>query len=332
MSNGTRERKLKVKRGAKKMERLGITGYGPAIEVFKRITAEPRELTANHIRVKMKAFGINPYDIALRSGSMQEVRKLTFPYVLGNDGAGIVTEVAADVQSFKVGDRVAVHPISGAYGEKIVLPVGKAAKIPEKMSWSEAAAIVTPGVTAYNLINHLLDLQPTDTVMIEGASGAVGTSLIQLLHIRGIRTFASASKKNEEKIRQLGVSDFSAYDQEDPGIKFQNQADTVIDATKGSVKGESGIQIMKEGGRYIALNDLPSLELRQKKTGFYEPFIPRKEYQDQEAFTHLFNAYQNGDFHIFVGKELPATLENVIWAHQQVEGHSTTGKIILTFD
>ncbi|MDB7018755.1 NADP-dependent oxidoreductase, partial [Escherichia coli] len=245
MSNGTRERKLKVKRGAKKMERLGITGYGPAIEVFKRITAEPRELTANHIRVKMKAFGINPYDIALRSGSMQEVRKLTFPYVLGNDGAGIVTEVAADVQSFKVGDRVAVHPISGAYGEEIVLPVGKAAKIPEKMSWSEAAAIVTPGITAYNLINHLLDLQPTDTVMIEGASGAVGTSLIQLLHIRGIRTLASASKKNEEKIRQLGVSDFSAYDQEDPGIKFQNQADTVIDATKGSVKGESGIQIMK---------------------------------------------------------------------------------------
>ncbi len=57
-----------------------------------------------------------------------------------------------------------------------------------------------------------------------------------------------------------------------------------------------------------------------------------KNITNQEAFTHLFNAYQNGDFHIFVGKELPATLENVIWAHQQVEGHSTTGKIILTFD
>ena len=78
----------------------GITGYGPAIEVFKRITAEPRELTCKSYSGKMKAFGINPYDIVLRSGSMQEVRKLTFPYVLGNDGAGIVTEVAADVQSF----------------------------------------------------------------------------------------------------------------------------------------------------------------------------------------------------------------------------------------
>lgn len=314
------------------MERLAITGYGPAVEVFKSIIAEPRELSANHIRVKIKAFGVNPYDVALRSGSMQEVRKLTFPYVLGNDGAGIVTEVAADVQSFKVGDRVAVHPISGTYGEEIVLPVRKAAKIPERMSWSEAAAIVTPGITAYNLINHLLDLQPTDTVMVEGASGAVGMSLVQLLHTKGIRTLASASKKNEEKIRRLGVSDFSAYDQEDPGIKLQEQADVVIDATKGSVKGESGIQIMKEGGRYISLNDLPSIELRQKKTGFYEPFIPRKEYQDQEAFAHLFEAYRNGGFHIFVGKELPATIENVIWAHQQLEGHSTTGKIILTLD
>ena len=49
---------------------------------------------------------------------------------------------------------MAVHPISGAYGEEIVLPVGKAAKIPEKMSWSEAAAIVTPGVTAYNPVSY----------------------------------------------------------------------------------------------------------------------------------------------------------------------------------
>ncbi len=314
------------------MERVAITGYGPAAQVFERMITEPRELTSNHIRVKLKAFSINPYDIALRSGSMQKTRKVTFPYVLGNDGAGIVTEVAADVPSFKIGDRVAVHPISGAYGEEVVLPASKAAKLPEKMSWTEAAAIVTPGITAYNLINHLLALQPTDTVMIEGASGAVGTTLIQLLHIKGIQTLASASKKNEERVRQLGISAFSAYDQEDPGEVFQNQADVVIDATKGSVNGRSGIQIMKEGGRYIALNELPSLELRQKKTGFYESFLPRKEYKDQEAFSSLFEAYQTGDLHIFVGKELPATVENVVWAHQQIENHHSTGKIVMTVD
>ncbi|WP_146811599.1 zinc-binding dehydrogenase, partial [Enterococcus villorum] len=209
--------------------------------------------------------------------------------------------------------------------------VSKVAKIPDGMSWTEAASMVMTGITAYNVIHHLLTIQPTDTVMVEGASGGVGTSLIQLLHQKGIRVLASASKKNEEMVRKLGVTDFSAYDQEDPGEKFKNQADIVIDATKGSIKGETGIQIMKEEGHYVALNELPSLELRQKKLGFYENFVPRKEYSDQEALTYLLDAYQKGHYQIFVAQELPATLENLIWAHQQIEGHPSAGKIVLTY-
>lgn len=82
------------------------------------------------------------------------------------------------------------------------------------MSWREAAAMITPGITAYHLINHLLTIQPTDTVMIEGASGSVGTILVQLLNQKGILTFASTSKKNESRVRKLGVPRFFAYDQE----------------------------------------------------------------------------------------------------------------------
>lgn len=331
MSNVVHARKLEEK-GGEGMRRFAITGYGPAEEVFQESTATPREVTSDHIRVTLKAFSVNPYDIALRLGKMQEVRHLTFPYVLGNDGAGIVTEVASDVTNFQVGDRVVVHPIAGTYGEEIVLPTSKAVKIPDEMSWGEAAAMVTTGITAYHLINHLLTIQPTETVMVEGASGGVGTSLLQLLHQKGIRTLASASKKNEEMVRNLGVTHFSAYDQEDPGEIFENQADIVIDATKGSVAGKTGIQIMKEEGRYVALNELPALELRQKKMGFYETFVPRKEYSDQEALLGLLDAYQKGNYRIFISQELPATLENVIWAHQQIEGHPSAGKIVLTFE
>lgn len=85
------------------MRRFAISGYGPAEKVFQEIVDTPREVTPNHLRVELKAFSINPYDVALRSGKMKEVRTLTFPYVLGNDGAGIVTEVASDVDSFAVG-------------------------------------------------------------------------------------------------------------------------------------------------------------------------------------------------------------------------------------
>ncbi len=169
--------------------------------------------------------------------------------------------------------------MSGAYGEEIVLPASKVAKIPDEMSWVEAAAMVTTGITAYNVINHLLTIQPTDTVMVTGASGGVGTSLIQLLHQKGIRTLASASKTNEELVRSLGVTHFSSYDQENPEEVFSNQADIVIDATKGSIAGDMAIKIMKEEGHYVALNELPSLASRQKKMGFMRLLFLEKNTQ-----------------------------------------------------
>lgn len=250
------------------MRRFAIKGYGEAQDVFEEIDAHPREVGSGHVRVEIKAFSVNPYDVALRLGEMKEIRTLKFPYVPGNDGAGIVTEIGSDVTTVHVGDRVAVHAVGGTYGEEVVLPSAKVAKIPDKMSWEEAAGMVTPGITAYNLINHLTEIQPTDTVMILGASGAVGSSLIQLLHEKGIRILTSASSKNEEKVKKLGASAFAAYDKTNPGLQFADQADLVIDATKGSIKGETGIQIMKPGGRYVALNDLPDLDLRQKRKAF----------------------------------------------------------------
>lgn len=312
------------------MKRFAIKEYGLAQDVFEEIDASPREVKDGRLRVALKAFSINPYDVSLRLGNMKEVRPLKFPYVLGNDGAGIVTEIASDVTDFVVGDRVVVHAVGGTYGEEIVVPAKKVAKIPEKMDWAQAAGMVTTGLTAYNLLTHLLDVQPTDVVMIEGASGGVGSSLVQLLHAKGIKVLASASKKNEEKVRELGVAEFAAYDQEDAGERFANQADIVIDATKGSKRGTSGIEIMKPGGRYVALTQLPDLDLREKKSGFYESFVPRKEYQDQEAFSYLLRAYEEGTFTVPISQLLPATLENVIHAHQLVEGHPPAGKIVLT--
>lgn len=89
------------------MRRFAINGYGEAQDVFEEIDAHPRKVDSGHICVEIKAFSVNPYDVALRSGEMKEIRTLKFPYVLGNDGAGIVTEIGSDVTTVHVGDRVA---------------------------------------------------------------------------------------------------------------------------------------------------------------------------------------------------------------------------------
>lgn len=309
------------------MERFAIKGYGKPEAVFETITANPRELTAGHIRVAIKAFAINPYDISLRSGAQQEFRSLTFPYVLGNDATGIVTEVFAEETDFSVGDRVVIHPISGTYGEEVVLPNKKAAKIPDQMSFAEAAGMVTTGITAYNLLFQLLKVKSKQKVMVLGASGGVGSILVQLLHQNGNFVLASARKVNEDKVRAFGADEFVAYDTENPGAVFYEQADVVIDATKGSRGSEVGLAILKSGGTYVALNNLPTEEKR--KEGTYLSFAPQKEYLDHVAFDYLLQTYAAGNLTINIAEILPFQLSSVIKAHEKIAGHPTAGKIVI---
>lgn len=309
------------------MERFAITGYGEPNKVFQTITAQPREVTSGHIRVAIHAFAINPYDVSLRRGEQQEFRSLKFPYVMGNDAAGIVTEIFPGETDFSVGDRVVIHPVSGAYGQEVVLPTKKAAKIPAKLSFAQAASLVTTGITAYNLLFQLLHVNSSQTVMVLGASGGVGSLLVQLLHQNKNRVLASASKRNEEKIKSWGADEFSAYDTEDSGKVFFEQADIVIDATKGSKSGAIGLKILKPGGTYVALNELPT-EI-ERKDGTYLRFVPKKDYQDQRAFAYLLNVFAKGNLFVNIAEILPFELESVIYAHEKIAGHPAAGKIVI---
>jgi NADPH:quinone reductase-like Zn-dependent oxidoreductase len=247
-----------------------------------------------------------------------------FPYVLGNDGAGIVTEVGDAVTHVTVGDEVIVHAVSGTYGEEIVVPGKKVVKKPASMTWEAAAGAVTPWLTTYNLTTHLLKDRIGETVMVQGASGAVGSLLVQFLKHQGKRVLTSASKQNEALVRQLGADQFAAYDEVDAGEVFADMADTVIDATKGGRASEAGMKIMKAGGNFVALNELPK---EQKKAGNYVAFGPSKDYSDAEALTALTEL--SDEIHVPIAEVRQFNLANVIAAHETVEGHPAAGKIII---
>ncbi|REC32895.1 alcohol dehydrogenase [Enterococcus pseudoavium] len=306
------------------MKRFAMKDYGTAKDVLIELEAEPRPVDETHVRVALKTFAINPYDVALRQGKMRDFRTLKFPYVLGNDGAGIVTEVGNKIAHVKVGDEVIIHAIGGTYGEEVVVPGKKVVKKPATMSWEMAAGAVTPWLTTYNLVTHLLGDRIGETVMIQGASGAVGSLLLQFLKEQGKTVLASASKRNEALVRSLGADQFAAYDEVDVGAKFADQADTVIDATKGGQAGEAGLQIMKEGGNFVALNDLPR---EQKKNGNYLSFAPSKDYSDYEALTVLTELADK--LHLTIAEVLPFTLASVVAAHEKLEGHPAAGKLII---
>ena len=115
-----------------------------------------------------------------------------------------------------------------------------------------------------------------------------------------------------------------AYDEADAGKMFADQADTVIDATKGGRAGETGMQIMKTGGNFVALNDLPA---ERSKQGNYFSFGPSKDYSDAEALTAL--ADFSDQLHLTIAEVLPFELASVVNAHERLEGHPAAGKIIV---
>lgn len=310
------------------MQRFAIKDYGAPKEVFTTIEAEPREVTSGHVRVALQAFGINPYDVGLRQGKMKAFRTLKFPYVPGNDGVGTVTEIAADVENVKVGDEVIVHAVGGTYGEEIVVPNHKVMKKLASMDWALAASLPTIGITAYHLLFSLLKIQPGQTVLIQGASGGVGSVAVQLARRAGVQVLATASSRNESLVKSLGVTDFAAYDQEDVGKKFEEQADIVIDATKGSRSFNTGMRALKTGGIYVALNDLPA-EGERTKPGTYLHYGPKKEYSDAEALSALVAAFEANDLKIEIAEILPFELASVIEAHERMEGHPPAGKLII---
>lgn len=317
---------LSFKERMNQMKRFAIKDYGKAADVFEEIEASSREVDATHVRVEVKAFGVNPYDVSVRLGNMKSFRPLKFPYVLGNDSAGIVTEIGADIKNVAVGDAVIAHSVGGANGEELVLPGHKLIKKPEKMSFAQAAGFVTPWITAYNMVTHLLGNQIGETVMVQGASGSVGSLLVQLLKANGKKVLATASSRNEAYVRELGADEFSAYDKEDAGERFAETADTVIDGTKGGRSSVSGVKIMKTGGNYVALNQLPE---DQSKAGNYLHFGPSKDYSDLEALEKLVALYEEDAIQIKMADSLPFTLASVIKAHEMLEGHPPAGKIVI---
>ncbi|RAJ10919.1 NADPH:quinone reductase-like Zn-dependent oxidoreductase [Chitinophaga skermanii] len=164
------------------------------------------------VLVKMAAAGLNPYDWKLTDGIMKDHMKHVFPLIMGVDGAGVVAEIGEGVTRFKVGDKVYgqfIHaPIGeGSYAEYIVVPEKiNIAIAPNSVPLTTAAAIPTSGMTAYQLLDTL-NLQKGETLLINGATGGVGSFATTLAALRGIYVIATASPANEARMKALGASE-----------------------------------------------------------------------------------------------------------------------------
>lgn len=215
------------------------------------------EVTDGTVLVRVKAAGLNAIDNAIAAGHMAGMLPHEYPLVLGRDAAGVVEAVGAGVDHVDVGDEVFGHvllapPIqAGTLGEFVLLPAASVALKPEGLDFITAAAIPLAGAAASAAV-ELIDPESGQVVLVNGASGGVGSYAIQLLAARGVSVVATGTAADAERLRSLGatvVVDFSC------GNVVAQVLDTYPDGVHGLVNlsGSSAEEVplgaVRRGGR-----------------------------------------------------------------------------------
>ncbi|WP_330174387.1 NADP-dependent oxidoreductase [Streptomyces sp. NBC_01498] len=184
------------------MQAIVFEEYGGP-EVLQLRDIEQPEPGPGQIRASVRAAGVNPADVKIRKGWMQEVMPTEFPAVPGSEFSGVVHAVGDGVIGLSVGDEVLGWSVGGAYAQytlaDIVVPK------PAGLSWDVAAALPVAGETARRVLDDLA-VGAGDTLLVHGAAGSVGSMAVQLAVARGATVIGTASPANHDYVRLLGAT------------------------------------------------------------------------------------------------------------------------------
>lgn len=193
------------------MKAIVLHEYGPASALLYEDVADPRP-AAGEVLVRVSATSVNPADWLVRAGMVRDIIPVTFPYISGCDLAGTVVEVGEGVTGFEPGNRV-MGVARHTYAELCAVPATNLVKIPEGLEMTTAAALPLVNVTGDTMIRRGANVQPGQTVLITGTTGAVGRSAVFAATEIGARVIAGVRGKYLDTARQLpGVSEAIAID------------------------------------------------------------------------------------------------------------------------
>jgi NADPH:quinone reductase-like Zn-dependent oxidoreductase len=241
------------------MKAIVIFKYGSSdVLSYQEVVQEP-SIKANQVLVKVYASSVNPVDWKVRRGEYKLFTGNTFPKIIGVDLAGIVEQVGTQVTTFRPGDQVYGMMNSlkgGAYAEYAAVDENKLALKPKNLSFKEAAAVPVTCLTAYQALYHKAHIQPRQRVLINGASGGVGSFAIQLAKLSGALVSAVCSAQHAQFVKELGADEVIDYRKED-FTKSSATYDTILDVTGNKSFGECMARL-SAGGIYISTKPNPA--------------------------------------------------------------------------
>ncbi|MEV8313531.1 NADP-dependent oxidoreductase [Streptomyces sp. NPDC059900] len=182
------------------MKRVSFAEFGGP-DVLQLTDAEEPHAGPGQIRIAVRAAGVNPVDWRIREGQVLGAHPTELPSGVGLDASGVVDEVGEGVDGVETGDRVFGEG-HGTYAEFAVL--GAWARMPEALTFEEAAGYPSVMETALRIIREV-GVRPGQTLLVSGASGGVGSAVLQVARDRGISVIGTAGAANQDYLRELGA-------------------------------------------------------------------------------------------------------------------------------
>ncbi len=297
------------------------------------------EAKGNEAVVKLAASGVNFIDVYYREGRYKAV----LPFVPGQEGAGQITSVGPNVKQLKVGDRVAYTAIMGSYAEYAAVPEDRLVKIPEGVSYQQAAAAMLQGMTAHYLSHDTYALKKGQTALVHAAAGGVGLLLVQMAKNIGARVIGTVSTEEKAKLaRDAGADDIILYTQSDFEIETRKLTDghgvDVVYDSVGKTTFEKGLNVLRPrgymvlfGGSSGAVPPFDLIQLSQKGSLYITRptlahYIATREDLERRS-GDVFGMIAAGKLKLRIDHTY--ALKDAAQAHRDLESRKTTGKLLL---
>jgi NADPH2:quinone reductase len=289
--------------------------------------------------VEIKAAGVNFIDVYFREGRYPA----PLPFINGQEGAGVITEIGSDVKSFKPGDRVAYTGTLGSYAQYAAVPATRLVMIPEGLDYEHAAAAMLQGMTAHYLCHSTYKLQRGETALVHAAAGGVGALLVQMCKKVGARVIATAGTQAKAKIaREAGADECIVYTEADFESETQRltegQGVHVVFDGVGKATFDKDLNVLRPRGflvlfggssgavppfDLIKLSQKGSLYITRPTLGHYTATRDELEWRANDVLGWI----ASGELKLRIHKTYP--LSDAAQAHRDLEGRKTMGKLLL---
>lgn len=247
------------------MKAIQIKQYSKEIKVEVNDIPVPT-ISADEVLIKVVTAAVNPLEKLIMTGEVKLIQGYEFPLTLGNELAGVVEAAGSNVTRVKQGQRVYSRlPVNhiGAFAEYVAVNEDAVSIIPDYLNFKEAVAIPLTGLTAYQALNDILNVESGKTLFIPGGSGGFGQIAVPLAKAKGLKVIVSGNSKAKAHIMSLGADQFIDYKTEDYW-EILNDVDYVID-TLGANEFDHELSIIKPGGHLLSLKTAPNKAFAKAK-------------------------------------------------------------------